>query len=204
MITIRKGRLKLLLHIRHVFYCFRVSSKQVFGLRVFFFSCLMHGWLSYVLSSHSLLLSLFLIIQSIWSPRGKNIEFSLPQMDCCDFLFFFWLFLKYLSSPRAIWALLIWTLKEQQVSWPALLTGKQRAWPKIHPLLSWIPLNPRTDVGRTRPSKSNLLSVGSGDGFLLIVLALQTHNVGQELITATQMTPSHVGCKVPYIGSLFL
>lgn len=79
--------------------------------------------------------------------------------------YFFWLFLKYLSSPRAIWALLIWTLKEQQVSWPALLTGKQRAWPKIHPLLSWIPLNPRTDAGRTQPSKSNLLSVGSGDGF---------------------------------------
>lgn len=170
----------------------------------FFFSCLMHAWLWYVLSSHSLLLSLFLIIQSIWSPRGKNIGFSLPQMDCCDF---FWLFPKYLSSPRAIWALLIWTLKEQRVSWPPLLTGKQRAWPKIHPLLSWIPPNPRTNVGRTRPSKSNLFSVGSGDGFwrvfLLAFLALQTHNVGQELITAIQITHSYVCPEVPYIGNLF-
>lgn len=126
------------------------------------FSCLMHGWLRYVLSSRSLLLSLFLIIQSIWSPRGKNIELSLPQMDCCDF---FWLFPKYLSSPQAIWALLIWTLKEQWVFWPPLLTGKQRAWPKIQLLLSWIPSNPQTNVGRTRPSKSNLFSVRSGDSY---------------------------------------
>lgn len=96
--------------------------------------------------------------------EAKISNFSLPQMDCCDF---FWLFPKYLSSPRAIWVLLIWTLKEQRVSWPPMLTGKQRAWPKIHPLLFWIPPNPRTDVGRTRPSKSNLFSVGFFLPFLL-------------------------------------
>lgn len=78
---------------------------------------------------------------------------------------FFWLFPKYRNSPQAIWALLIWTLKEQRVSWSPQLTGKQRAWPKIHLLLSWIPPNPQTDVGRTPPSKSNHFSVGSGDGF---------------------------------------
>lgn len=123
-----------------------------------------NAWLtsSHLTSTHLSLLSLFLIIQSIWSPRGKNIEFSCHRWIA---VIFFLLFPKYLSSPQAIWALLIWTLKEQRVFWPPLLMGKQRTWPKIHVLLSWIPPNPQTDVGRTQPSNSNLLSVGSADGF---------------------------------------
>lgn len=58
---------------------FRFHQSSCLDLGLFF---MFNAWLT---SPHLLLLSLFLIIQSIWSPRGKNIEFSLPQMDCCDF-----------------------------------------------------------------------------------------------------------------------
>lgn len=117
--------------------------------------------------SHSPLLSSPFFLSSSWSGHreAKISSFLCHRWIAVIYLFIFRLFPKYLSSPRAIWALLIWTLKEQRVSWPPLLTGKQRAWPKIHPLLSWIPPYPQTNVGRMRPSKSNLFLVGPCDGF---------------------------------------
>lgn len=122
-----------------------------------------NAWLRCVLAFFSLLsLSFFLSSSRSGHREAKISDFPRHRWIAAISL---WLFPKYLSSPPAIWVLLIWALKEQWVSWPQLLTGKQRAWPKIHLILLWIPSNPQTDVRRTRSSKLNLFSVRSSNGF---------------------------------------
>lgn len=109
---------------------------------------------------HFFLCPLFLSSSRSGHREAKILNFLRHRWIAVIYLFIFWLFPKYLSSPRAIWELLIWTLKEQWVSWPRLFTGKQRAWPK-NPSASFLDSS-KSSNRRWENTASQVISLLSG------------------------------------------